>query len=129
MCSLILQIIIVYIISAVIHEVAHSDVACYLGDNTARKQGRSSLNPFRHLSLSGFKKLPHKLTSRRDLIIMNSAGIVVNLVIALYALWLWHIQNFTIFKIIFWVNVFIVVINLIPIRPTDGYKLWQHIKH
>lgn len=36
-----------------IHEFSHALVATTLGDNTARRMGRLSLNPMRHLDPSG----------------------------------------------------------------------------
>lgn len=36
-----------------VHECAHGYVACRLGDDTAKNQGRLTLNPFRHLDLFG----------------------------------------------------------------------------
>ncbi len=36
-----------------IHECAHAWAAHKLGDNTAYNQGRMTLNPFKHLSLTG----------------------------------------------------------------------------
>ena len=37
-----------------IHESAHGIVAGWLGDDTAKKQGRITLNPFAHIDLFGF---------------------------------------------------------------------------
>lgn len=42
----------------VFHEVAHGYVAYLLGDNTARNQGRLSLNPIRHVDPFGTLLLP-----------------------------------------------------------------------
>ena len=48
----IFAIIIVFIIilfSMVLHEMAHAYTAYFLGDNTAKEEGRLSLNPFSHI--------------------------------------------------------------------------------
>jgi Zn-dependent protease len=41
------------VIGLSLHEFAHAWSASLLGDNFARRQGRVSLNPFRHLSITG----------------------------------------------------------------------------
>ncbi|MCF7833717.1 MAG: site-2 protease family protein [Candidatus Pacebacteria bacterium] len=48
----------ILIMSVVIHEVAHGFVAEYYGDNTARKAGRLTLNPIKHLDMFGSILLP-----------------------------------------------------------------------
>ena len=50
--------IIVLIIAVVIHELAHGWVAFQCGDNTAKYQGRLTLNPIRHLDPIGSVLLP-----------------------------------------------------------------------
>lgn len=50
--------IVVLIMSVVIHEVAHGFAAEYFGDNTARNEGRLTLNPLKHLDLFGSVLLP-----------------------------------------------------------------------
>lgn len=48
----------VFIYSVVLHEVSHGVVAHSLGDNTAKDQGRITLNPIKHLDLFGSIFLP-----------------------------------------------------------------------
>src|SRR3989339_421432 len=48
----------VFIFSAVIHEVSHGYVAKALGDDTAEKEGRLTLNPLVHLDPFGSVLLP-----------------------------------------------------------------------
>lgn len=50
--------VIILIFSVVIHEVAHGYVAEYLGDPTARNEGRLTLNPIKHLDPFGSVILP-----------------------------------------------------------------------
>ncbi len=45
--------LIILLFSIIIHEVAHGSVALYLGDPTAKYQGRLSLNPLKHLDPIG----------------------------------------------------------------------------
>ena len=53
-----LFIIIILIFSVVLHEVSHGVMANYLGDPTAKDQGRLTLNPIYHLDLFGSIILP-----------------------------------------------------------------------
>lgn len=46
--------IFVYMISITVHEFAHAFAAYKAGDPTAKSMGRMTLNPFKHISLSGF---------------------------------------------------------------------------
>lgn len=48
----------VLIMSVVIHEVSHGQVAYLLGDPTAKYEGRLTLNPLKHLNLFGSVFLP-----------------------------------------------------------------------
>lgn len=50
--------IIVLIFSIVVHEFSHGYMAYILGDNTAKHQGRLTLNPFKHLEWFGSFILP-----------------------------------------------------------------------
>ena len=50
--------ILVLIFSVILHEVAHGYMADFLGDPTARLQGRLTLNPFKHIDPVGTIFLP-----------------------------------------------------------------------
>ncbi len=50
--------IVILIMSVVIHEVTHGYVASILGDQTARYQGRLTLNPIKHLDFFGSFLVP-----------------------------------------------------------------------
>ena len=62
--------VIVLIMSVVVHEFAHGYSAYLLGDNTARMQGRLTLNPLKHLDPFGSVILPL-------LLILSQAGFVI----------------------------------------------------
>lgn len=53
-----IKMIVIYLIavflSLSIHEMAHALVSYWLGDSTAKRKGRISLNPFRHIDWAGF---------------------------------------------------------------------------
>ena len=96
--------LVVFVISMTLHEVAHGYVAYKFGDDTAKRKGRITLNPLKHIDftgiilpililLSGFKFLvgwakpvpvnfhnlrPHRL----GLFCVAIAGIVVNFILA-----------------------------------------------
>ena len=48
----------ILIMSVVIHEVSHGFMAEYFGDDTARRAGRLTLNPLKHLDMFGSIILP-----------------------------------------------------------------------
>jgi Zn-dependent protease len=131
------------IIGLTIHEASHALSAKLLGDRTAYKMGRVSLNPFKHLSLLGtaalfllgfgwgkpvlvnlynFKKpkLYYLLTSL--------AGPVSNLLLAATALGIIYLKPHLIIYVIalstFLVNIILAVVNLVPVPPLDGSKIW-----
>jgi Zn-dependent protease len=50
--------ILIFLFSAILHEISHGWVADYLGDPTARNAGRLTLNPIKHLDPMGSVILP-----------------------------------------------------------------------
>src|SRR5713226_5040290 len=91
--------------AVVLHEVAHGYVAYRLGDSTAARLGRLTLNPFAHVDLFGTVILPLLLlfggapflfgyakpvpvnfrnlrNPRRDMVLVALAGPVMNLLLA-----------------------------------------------
>jgi len=144
--------VIILIISVVIHEVAHGYAAYKLGDSTAYRAGRLSLNPLVHLSWFGSVFLPfllissgspvvfgyakpvpynpYNLSNRRwGELIVALAGPASNLVLALiFGLALRsglvvNSQMLDIFVSIVIVNLALMVFNLVPIPPLDGSKI------
>ena len=128
----------VFIISMTLHEVAHGYVAYRFGDDTAKRAGRLTLNPLKHLDLfgmllpillilSGFpfvigwaKPVPvnfYKLKPNRlGLFCVAIAGIVVNFIIAgisLIALrTLAHSADFFMYGTLITVFLYMYIINL-----------------
>ena len=131
--------------SVVIHELAHGWVASRMGDQTAKWQGRLSLNPLRHLDpigtlmlfLFGFgwaKPVPVNFENlhdpRRGLIFVSAAGIVANLFLAFMAFLLDHLlspsPSGVLAPILYYlaqINIMLAAFNLIPIPPLDGSKI------
>jgi Zn-dependent protease len=107
MSSIVLQVAILVvpiIIAITFHEAAHAYVANFFGDDTAKRAGRVTLNPIRHIDLFGTIVLPILLlisigalfgyakpvpvedgrlrNPRRDVIFVAAAGAAMNLVLA-----------------------------------------------
>lgn len=137
-----------------VHELAHGLVAYWCGDNTARWQGRLSLNPLRHLDLWGTLMIltvgigyakpvpvnPYNFRRyKRDMILVSLAGPLSNFLMAFLAVLIFKLCGlFGLFQVsavameILWllvdvvmgVNISLMVFNLLPIPPLDGSRLW-----
>ncbi len=144
------------VMSVVIHEVSHGFAAHWLGDPTAKLEGRLTLNPIVHIDplgsvilpaillLSGSSFLfgwakpvpynPYNLRKggRFAEAIVAFAGPLSNIVIALFcgSLLRFGILPATsaplVYSIVF-LNVLLAVFNLIPIPPLDGSKVFTSI--
>lgn len=98
------------LLAITLHEAAHGWAADRLGDDTARRAGRVSLNPIRHIDPVGTVLLPGLLVAfapivfgwakpvpvqaarlrrpRRDMAVVAAAGPALNFALALVAAWL-----------------------------------------
>ncbi len=143
------------IIGLSFHEFAHAYAAVKLGDDTPKYQGRLTLDPFKHLDPVGFICLlffrfgwakpvminPRNFkNTRRDDTIVSLAGPLMNLVVAIISLIIMRIlmsvnpymflQNgyvLTIIQYIAYINIVLMVFNLIPIPPLDGHHILANI--
>jgi len=140
-----LLLVIPLLYSVVIHEVAHGWVANRMGDPTAKWMGRLTLNPIKHLDpigtlmlfLAGFgwaKPVPVNLNNipnrRKGLILVSSAGILANILVAFGALLIHRLLGLSPFGIpvvvvytLAHINITLAALNLIPIPPLDGSKI------
>ena len=138
--------------SVILHEVAHGYMANYLGDPTAKLQGRLTLNPISHidplgtiilpllLSLSGSPILigyakpvpynPYNLRHKNGEALVAFAGPGTNIIIALVFGLALRFLGASIdpalaqaFAIIVAINIFLAIFNLLPIPPLDGSKV------
>jgi len=141
------------VIGLTVHEFSHAYAAYKLGDNTAKLDGRLTLNPLKHIDWMGFfliviagfgwakpvvfnpDNLKHK---HRDEILISIAGPFSNFVIALLffviarLLYINEFFNATklgleiINMIMMWgvINFGLFVFNLIPLPPLDGSHLY-----
>lgn len=137
-----------------IHEFAHAYAAYKCGDDTAKMQGRLTINPFVHLDFIGTLMIfffgigyakpvpvnPARLKHpRRDMALVSLAGPTSNLLMALVAVWLRYIllaigQGNIIFNSLAYffylaaeINIMLCVFNFLPIPPLDGSKIFSAI--
>ncbi|WP_243348848.1 site-2 protease family protein [Parabacteroides sp. FAFU027] len=148
-----IEIIPAAVIGLTVHEFAHAFTAYKLGDNTAKEQGRVSLNPLKHIDWLGFFLIviagfgwakpvlfnPDNLKKKhRDEILIAIAGPFSNFVLALLFLAIarglyaaeffqsTHLGLQVINLLIIWgvINFGLFVFNLIPLPPLDGSHLY-----
>ncbi|MCC8042152.1 MAG: site-2 protease family protein [Oscillospiraceae bacterium] len=130
-----------------IHECAHAWTAEKLGDDTAKRQGRVTLNPFAHLSLWGSIMLvlvgfgwgkpvqtnPNNFKKpKRDMALTALAGPVSNFLMAFISMIVYKVLYYTtstrlayIFLYIMIINISLAVFNFLPIPPLDGSKIFN----
>ena len=138
-------------IAIVFHEWAHAWAAYKSGDPTAKMMKRMTLNPARHLEPMGMlaflligigwaKPVPvnpfNYRNFRRGNFFVSIAGVTVNFIIGFVAslgfvlietygnlgnIWVWGIGMFFMFTMI--INISLMIFNLLPIPPLDGYNL------
>lgn len=146
--ELIPYVLVTLLIAFTIHEWAHALVALAFGDDTAKNQGRLSLNPLVHIDLFGLlliliagfgwaKPTPvnrFKLKKRRlGSVLVSLAGPISNLLLAIIGVGIYSILLNTSYEygsviptfLMVFVNLNIVlfVFNLIPLPPLDGYQV------
>lgn len=129
------------------HEFAHAIAAYFMGDDTAKKAGRLSIDPRDHIDILGFLSFmiagfgwakpvpinPWKFKNRRlGTIIVSLAGPFTNFIIAFLSVCLYYtliIAGYnndivsTLIQSTIWVNVILCVFNLLPVPPLDGSKI------
>lgn len=141
------------VIGLTVHEFSHAYAAYKLGDNTAKNDGRLTLNPLKHIDWLGFFLIviagfgwakpvmfnPDNLKNKhRDEILISIAGPISNFIIAvllfviarlLYSMDYFHTTAFglgIINMFVIWgvINFGLFVFNLIPIPPLDGSHIY-----
>lgn len=133
-----------------IHELCHGLVAYKLGDDTAKRAGRLTLNPIKHIDLFGLvlmiafrfgwakpvpvdmRKLRHP---KRGMALVALAGPVSNLLLAIVLLFLYGVlyiplMNGKVGEVVLellmtggYLSCALAVFNMIPIPPLDGSKV------
>jgi len=142
--------IIVLLFSLIIHEISHGGVANWLGDSTAKDQGRLTLNPIKHIDpfgsiilpilafiftagqgpIFGFAKPvpinPYNLKDQKwGTLKIAIAGPLANFLVAIIFGLLIRFSVFpgnisSLFSIIVSYNLLWGLFNLVPIPPLDG---------
>ena len=151
----ILQIAIVLVtilFSMTLHEAMHAFVGYWLGDDTAKREGRLTLNPIKHIDpfltillplglaliggpiFGGAKPVPF----RPDMVkggdwgaaLVALGGPLTNLLIAFIAFGIWALAGMpstglgaTIIVTVVTVNLGFFIFNMIPIPPLDGSRV------
>ena len=133
-----------------LHELSHGLVAYRLGDNTAKRAGRLTLNPLKHLDPIGLlmmltvhfgyaKPVPVNMNNfknpKRDMAITALAGPVSNVLITIVFLFLYGalflpLQKGAVGKYILemleltaYISMGYAIFNILPVPPLDGSKV------
>lgn len=131
------------LVGITVHEAAHAITAKWLGDRTAEQMGRVSLNPLRHLSPLGTLALflvgfgwgrpvvvnIHNFKKPKLYYLLSSlAGPISNLILCALSLGILYLRLGLLIGFvctsIFFVNAILAVVNLLPVPPLDGSKIW-----
>ncbi|MEF9922679.1 MAG: site-2 protease family protein [Anaerovoracaceae bacterium] len=145
------------VIALSFHEFAHGFVSYKLGDPTPKIQGRLTLNPIAHMDPFGFIALlfagfgwgiPVEIDPRyykhrrRDEALVAVAGVTMNLLLAIVfafvikflfmsnGAWLYGQMGQAVIDIlinIVFINIVLMVFNLLPVPPLDGFGIVTQI--
>ncbi len=145
-------VLVVILLSMTLHEAMHAYVGYWLGDNTARLQGRLTLNPIKHIDpfltivlpvtlallglpiFGGARPVPFNPNNVRfgewGAALIAASGPLTNLIIAFVGFGIWVVLGTPatgiasqIFGAIVSVNLGFFVFNSIPIPPLDGSRV------
>jgi Zn-dependent protease len=135
------------VIGIVVHEYAHAAVAVARGDRTPRLEGRLSLNPRDQLDPMGtfavfliyfgwgkpLRINPYRMRTALDPAIVWIAGPLASLLVAILLSFALRFllssgispdfPAFQLLLVVFYFNVLLAIVNIIPIPGLDGYNL------
>ena len=133
-----------------IHELSHGYVALRLGDDTAKIEGRLTLNPLRHLDPVGLvmmllfhvgwaRPVPVKMSNfknpKRDMALTALAGPLSNIITSVIALFIYGLVYLPLYEstvgnyvlimlqLMASIGIGLAVFNCIPVPPLDGSKI------
>lgn len=139
---LLVMIAVALLIAITVHEFSHALAAYYFGDDTAKMQGRLSLNPLVHLDPIGTLMLlfvgfgwgkpvpvnPSRLRKEKDMALVALAGPLSNLLFGALLFLPFRFGNSVppepLVYILFF-SIILALFNLIPIPPLDGFNIFM----
>lgn len=138
-----------------VHEFAHAWAAHLCGDDTAKWNGRMTINPMAHLTVPGVALLvlfgfgyarPVPVNTfnlrhgKRDFILVSLAGPLSNLLMAILSVGIFcviasvsrsmtviQMASLVFISILMRINITLAIFNLLPIPPLDGSRLWSSL--
>jgi len=135
----------VVLFSLTVHEYSHGKVAFLLGDDTAKRLGRLSFNPLKHLDFFGVisfyfigfgwaKPVPvdprNFRNLHRDMMYVALAGPLSNVALAVVFSFVIRVMEpydspvvFTLLALGIFINTSLAIFNLLPIFPLDGSSI------
>lgn len=147
----IITVLVVILISMTMHEAMHAYASYWLGDDTARLQGRLTINPIKHIDpfmtillplmlaisgapvFGGAKPVPFNPNKVRGdewgIALVAIAGPLTNFLIAFVVFGIWALVNPQVeiinqfFMTAVYVNLGFFIFNIIPIPPLDGSRV------
>ena len=141
------------VFSLTFHEYGHGKVASMIGDDTAERAGRLTLNPIPHIDPLGLLMVlligigyakpvpadPRKFNTRWGTLLVAAAGPGMNLLLAIVTINLYAIglklgiglfqtpEAYEFFTTLALINMLLMLFNLLPIGPLDGSYILPYI--
>lgn len=138
--------LVIILFSMVLHELSHGLVAYWLGDTTAKEDGRLTLNPLKHLDpfmsvllpmmlyfmnapvFGGAKPVPVDSRNLKGkewgMALVALAGPLTNFILAFIGFLVFRFCGYSDIAVQFvWINLGFMIFNLLPIPPLDGSRL------
>ena len=141
------------IFSLTFHEYGHGKVASLIGDDTAERAGRLTLNPIPHIDPLGLLMLlligigyakpvpadPRNFNTRWGMLMVAAAGPGMNLLLAIVTINVYVLgyklgipllktpEAYEFFRILGLINMLLMLFNLLPIGPLDGSYILPYV--
>ncbi len=141
------------IFSLTFHEFGHGKVASLIGDDTAKRAGRLTLNPIPHIDPMGLLMLmligigyakpvptdPRKFNTRWGMLLVAAAGPGMNLLLAIVIINFYNLglqlgiplfrtaEAYEFFTTLGLINMLLMLFNLLPIGPLDGSYILPYV--
>lgn len=141
------------IFSLTFHEYGHGKVASLIGDDTAERAGRLTLNPLPHIDPMGLLMLmligigyakpvptdPRRFNTRWGMLMVAAAGPGMNLLLAIVIINVYSLGlklgiplfgtagAYEFFTTLGLINMLLMLFNLLPIGPLDGSYIFPYL--